>query len=82
MAIIGAIAHAINQHRTGKSKGLLDFFLLAVMSSFFGVMFGFLAVGLAPANEYFTMAAAGVGGWLGIESMGLIMVYINKIVKK
>lgn len=82
IALFGGITHAINKHRNGESKTMIDFILLTIMSSFFGVLFGFIAISLYPNNEYLTMAVAGTGGWLGIESSGILFDFISKRFKK
>lgn len=82
IALFGGIANAINKHRTGESKTLMDFIALAIMSSFFGVLFGFIAIHTYPNSEYLTMAVAGTGGWLGIESTGLLTDFIKSRFKK
>lgn len=71
LAIFGALAHAINAQRTGKTKGLLDFCLLTIMSSFSGVIFALVALHLFD-NEYITLAAAGSGGFLGVEGLSIL----------
>lgn len=71
LAVFGALAHAINVHRNGGSKGLLDFTLLSVMSSFSGVIFALVALQFFN-NEYITLAAAGSGGFLGIEGLTVL----------
>lgn len=71
LAIFGALAHAINVHRSGGSKGLVDFILLSIMSSFSGVIFALLALQFFN-NEYLTLAAAGSGGFLGIEGLTVL----------
>lgn len=82
IAFFGGLAHAINKHRNGESKTMTDFILLTIMSSFFGVLFGFIAISLYPNNEYLTMAVAGSGGWFGIESTGLLFNIISKKIQK
>lgn len=82
IALFGGLAHAINKHRNGESKNMTDFILLTIMSSFFGVLFGFIAISLYPNNEYLTMAVAGSGGWFGIESTGLLLNIIAKKIQK
>lgn len=79
IALIGGFAHAINKHRTGESKGWLDLLALTAMSSFFGLLFGFIALSLFSNNEYITLAIAGTGGWLGIHSTGILIDFIKKI---
>lgn len=82
IALFGGLAHAINKHRNGESKNMIDFILLTIMSSFFGVLFGFIAISLYPNNEYLTMAVAGSGGWFGVESTGLLLNIIAKKIQK
>ena len=79
IAVFGGITHAINKHRMGQTKGVVDIFALAFMSAFFGVLFGFIALSTIN-NEYLTLSVAGVGGWLGIESKGLMIEFVRKIV--
>ena len=71
LAVFGAIAHAINVHRSGGSKGIMDFILLAIMSSFSGVIFALVALQFF-SNEYITLAAAGSGGFLGVEGLTVL----------
>lgn len=71
IAVFGAIVHASNAHRTGQSKGLLDFLLLTLMSSFSGVIFALAAV-QAFDNQYITLAIAGSGGFLGVEGLTIL----------
>lgn len=82
VAFFGGITHAINKHRNGQSKTFMDFILLTIMSSFFGVLFGFLGIHFFPNSEYLTMALAGTGGWLGVESMGFILEVIKNKFQK
>lgn len=76
LAVFGAVAHAINAHRRGQSKGLMDFFLLTLMSSFSGVVFSLLALHFFD-NQYMTLAAAGAGGFLGVEGLAVLAVKIR-----
>jgi hypothetical protein len=71
IAGFGALAHAINAHRSGKTKGFLDFCLLTIMSSFSGVIFALVALHLFD-NQYITLAAAGSGGFLGVEGLTIL----------
>lgn len=82
IAFFGGLTHAINKHRNGESKTMTDFILLTIMSSFFGVLFGFIAISLYPNNEYLTLAIAGSGGWFGIESTGILFNIIAKKINK
>ena len=78
LAGFGALAHAINAHRTGKTKGFLDFCLLTIMSSFSGVIFALVALHLS-GNEYVTLAAAGSGGFLGVEGLTILSVKVRDV---
>lgn len=78
IAVLGGIAHAINKHRMGQTKGILDIVALAFMSAFFGVLFGFIALATLQ-NEHLTLSVAGVGGWLGIESTGILIEFVRKM---
>ena len=71
VAFFGALAHAIKAHRNGTSKGLVDFFLLTTMSSFSGVIFALVAIQTFD-NQYMTLAAAGAGGYLGVEGLSAL----------
>jgi hypothetical protein len=78
LAGFGALAHAINAHRTGKTKGFLDFCLLTIMSSFSGVIFALVALHTFD-NQYITLAAAGSGGFLGVEGLTLLSIKIRDV---
>lgn len=71
LAMFGALAHAISVHRSGGSKGFVDFLLLTLMSSFSGVIFALIALQFFN-NEYLTLAAAGSGGFLGVEGLTVL----------
>lgn len=68
MAFFGAVAHALMAHRNGQSKGLLDFLILTLMSSFSGIVFALIAVQFFD-NPYMTLAMTGAGGFLGVEGL-------------
>lgn len=68
MAVFGAIAHALRAHRDGRSKGVVDFVILTMMSSFSGVLFYLVSAQLFN-NDYMTLAMAGAGGFLGVEGL-------------
>lgn len=68
MAMFGAIAHALRAHREGSSKGITDFIILTLMSSFSGVIFYLVSVQFFH-NDYMTLAMAGAGGFLGVEGL-------------
>lgn len=71
VAFFGAITHAIRAHRNGQSKGFVDFILLTIMSSFSGLIFSLLALQMTE-NLYYSLAAAGAGGFLGVEGLAFV----------
>ncbi len=77
IALFGAIVHALEANRKGKTKSFLDFISLTIMSSFSGVIFGLVALQLIPEQSYFTAAIAGTGGYIGVEGMGLLIPIIK-----
>lgn len=78
IAVFGAITHALNAQRTGNAKNWKDVLVLMVMSSFTGVMFSLLGLHYFPHDIYVSMAAAGTGGWVGVEGMA----WLADVVKK
>ncbi len=79
LALFGAFAHAINAHRSGQTKGFFDFVALMVLSSFSGVIFALLALHTFD-SEYITLAAAGSGGFLGIEGITFLAPKVRNLV--
>lgn len=71
IAFFGAVVHASQAHRRGQSKGLLDFVLLTLMSSFSGVIFALVGFQFFD-NPYMTLAIAGSGGFLGVEGLTIL----------
>ena len=80
IALFGAITHALQAHRKGESKSLLDFVVLTAMSSFSGVMFAIIGLQVFEHQAYLSMAMAGTGGFLGVEGMAvLVPLIIDKL---
>lgn len=73
MAFFGAIVHAAKAHRAGNSKTWLDFVTLTIMASFSGVMFALVGFAFFPESGYLRIAFTGMGGYLGVEGMTLII---------
>jgi hypothetical protein len=73
MAFFGATVHAAKAHRAGSSKTWVDFITLTIMASFSGVIFALVGFGLFPESEYLRIAFTGMGGYLGVEGMTLII---------
>lgn len=78
IAVFGAVVHASQAHRTGQSKGLVDFFLLTIMSSFSGLIFALVAFQFFD-NPYMTLAIAGSGGFLGVEGLTFLAAKIRDV---
>lgn len=81
MAFFGGIVHALTEHREGTSKTFTDFIILTVISSFSGILFGFIALKLFPNNEYLTLAIAGSGGFMGLEGLKVLSKALVKVIK-
>lgn len=79
LALFGALAHAINAHRTGQTKGFLDFVALIILSSFSGVIFALLALHTFD-SQYITLAASGSGGFLGIEGVTFLAPKVRNLI--
>ena len=82
LAVFWAVVHALNAHRQGKSKSVIDFFVLVIMSSFTWVMFTLIAFHLFPSATYLIFAMSGTWGYLGIEGMGMVVEYVKKKLTK
>jgi hypothetical protein len=80
VAFFGALVHALNAHRNGNTKSLLDIITLTVISSFSGVMFAFLGLHFFAEGSYLTLALAGSGGFLGVEGMTVVIRILKKSV--
>ena len=78
LAIFGAFAHATKVYRDGGTRNFLDFTLLVMMSSFSGVIFALLGSEMFGPESYITLAAAGTGGFLGVEGMTFAVEWIKR----
>lgn len=72
LAVFGGLVHALSAYRSGQTKGISDVVILTVISSFSGIMFALLALHTFPNQVYFTFAAAGAGGFLGVEGLTIM----------
>lgn len=80
MAFFGAIVHAAKAYRSGSSRTWLDFITLTIMASFSGVMFALVGFALFPESGYLRIAFTGMGGYLGVEGMTLIIERFRQLV--
>lgn len=81
IACFGGIVHALNAHRIGQTKGILDIITLSVISSFSGIIFSLIALYFFD-NQYITLACAGCGGYLGTEGLAVIADKIRDLLVK
>lgn len=77
MAAFGALAHTIHAKREGKTRSVGDFFLLWIMSSFFGVVLAMISASVFKENTWIVYGMAGTGGWLGIETTSFIKEWVQ-----
>lgn len=82
LAVFGAAVHASKAHREGRSKTVLDFILLTLMSSFSGVMFALLGFEVFGYESYLSLAMAGTGGFVGVEGMTFVVSYLTDKFKR
>lgn len=81
IALFGALVHALNAHRKGGAKSLLDVCILTIISSFSGVMFSLIGLHFFGQESYLTLACAGAGGFLGVEGMGLVVKILRRSIE-
>lgn len=77
LALFGALVHALEAQRKGQTKSTSDFISLIIMSSFSGVIFFTIAMQTIPDQQYFVAAAAGTGGYVGVEGMAWIISFLK-----
>lgn len=82
IALFGGLVHALQKHRQGKAKNFLDIMLLALISSFTGVIFALIALHALGGEHYLTLAAAGTGGFLGVEGMALVVERFRRVISE
>ncbi len=78
IAVFGAVTHALVAQREGKTKSIMDFIILVIISSFTGVIFSMIAMHCFPEQSYLSMAIGGTGGYIGVEGMSIVIKYISK----
>lgn len=80
MATFGALAHAINAKREGRTRTFGDFILLWIMSSFFGVVLALIAASVFGEESLIVYGMAGTGGWLGSETTAFLRQWAKNII--
>lgn len=81
MAVFSALVHALIEYREGKTRTLLDMFIITIISSFSGVMFGLIALRFFPNDVYFSLAITGTGGVMGVEGLRIVTRQIVNVLK-
>lgn len=76
LAIFGGVVHALSAHRQWKSKTLLDFFMLTIMSSFTWIIFWLIALHLS-ASIYIALAMTWTWWFLWVEWMWIVVEYFK-----
>lgn len=78
LAVFGALVHASKAHQDGTTKNPVDLLAIVFMSSFSGVMFALVGLEFFGHGSYVTLAMAGAGGYVGVEGMSFILMYLGK----
>lgn len=82
MAMFGGIVHALISLRRGETKNKWDFLALSLISGFCGVMWSLLALIYFPENIFIVAFASGMGGYMSVEGLAIVIVYLkNKFTK-
>ncbi len=82
LAVFGALVHATQAFRNGKTRSVIDWLALFFISSFSGVMFLLLGLQWFGPESYLTGALAGTGGYIGVEGMSIVIDYLTRYFKK
>lgn len=79
LALFGAVVHALNAVKSGKSKNWADHLILGTIASFAGVMFSIAGSYWFGAGSYPALLLTGVGGYMGPQGMSYIQDYVLKM---
>jgi hypothetical protein len=77
-SVLGGITHALAEKRKGGVKNMLDGFILAVISGFCGLMWGLIALKLYPGDVLVMAFMSGLGGFMSLEGLALVVNYLKK----
>ena len=72
-SVFGGIVHALIESRKGNTKNFWDGFVLALISGFAGAMWGLLALKFFEHDIIIVAFAAGMGGFMSVEGLVLII---------
>ncbi len=80
MSIISGITGALNRYLIGKDKGVVDTVIIAIVHFFFGLLMGIIAKTFT-GNEYVILGCSGMGGFLGVKTIGVLQSWLQTIIK-
>jgi hypothetical protein len=81
MSAFAAIAHALNQYRSGGTKKMTDLLILGFIAFFFGIVSGLLVFQLVGGETPTFYGLIGVSGWLGVEMSSILTKFITNKLK-
>lgn len=83
LACFGAVTHTLVEKRAGRVTSFLDGLYLTIISGFASMMWLLIALNYFPNNIYIVGFVTGMGGYLSIEGLALIVTYFkNKFLIK
>ncbi len=78
----GGITHALVEQRAGKVRSFIDGMILAFISGFCGMMWTLVAVHFYQDDFTIIGFAGGLGGYLSLQGLSVIVTVVkNKIIK-
>ena len=77
MSGFAAVAHALNQYRTGGTKKMTDITILGFIAFFFGIVSGLLVYKIVGGENTTFYGLIGVSGWLGVEMSSVLTKFIS-----
>jgi hypothetical protein len=79
---LGGITHALVEKRKGEIASLLDGFILAIISGFAGLMWGLVSLKLYPNDILVVSFSSGLGGFMSLEGLALMITVLRKKISK
>tara|TARA_R110000868_G_C10970396_1_gene769735 strand:+ start:7523 stop:7834 length:312 start_codon:yes stop_codon:yes gene_type:complete len=82
MSIFGGIVHALVEKKNGPSERWTDTIILSFISGFCGCMWTLMALIVYPENTLIVGFSAGMGGFLSVRGLTILITHIrNKFLK-
>lgn len=82
IAAIGGTARYLNIYLNEGTFAWRHFIAHVIVSSFSGYMFYHFAVDIMGAPETYISVIAGMGGWMGVEALKMLEIYLKKKLNK